>query len=303
LAAGTTGVAYSQTVTASGGTAAYAYSIASGILPTGLSLVPATGVISGTPTAAGTYAFTISALDSRGCAGSAAYSITISCPAISITTATASPAVTQYVAYSTSLSVTGGTAPRTWSIVGNPLPTGLSINASTGVISGTATGAPGAYTITVQVLDTYACAASKVFTLNLACPVMTITPATLPGGIQYQAYSQTLTATGGTTPYQWTVTNGSLPAGLSLGLTTGIISGTPTALQSQTFTVQAKDNFNCTGVQVYTVGIGCPAISITPATLPTATQYAAYPQTLTASGGTAPTHGRSMLPGARSLSG
>lgn len=288
LAAGTTGVAYSQTVTANGGTAGYTYSVSAGALPAGLALNTSSGLISGTPTAAGSASFTVSALDSRGCSGSVPLSISIVCPAISLTTAAALPDATQFVAYNASLSVSGGTAPRIWSVVGNPLPTGLSINSSTGVISGTPTGEPGVFSITVQVLDTYGCAASKIFTISLACPVMNITPATLPGGTQYASYSQPLSATGGTTPYEWTVTSGSLPAGLSLGLTTGVISGTPTSLQSQTFTVQAKDKNNCTGVQVYTIGIGCPAITISPGTLATATQYAAYPVTFTASGGTAP---------------
>ncbi|HNQ77669.1 MAG TPA: putative Ig domain-containing protein [Acidobacteriota bacterium] len=71
----TVGLAYSQTIAASGGTAPYTYEVTSGVLPAGLTLNPATGVISGTPTSGGSYTFTITATDSAACTGTITYTI------------------------------------------------------------------------------------------------------------------------------------------------------------------------------------------------------------------------------------
>lgn len=70
---------------------------------------------------------------------------------------------------------------------------------------------------------------------------LTITTTSLPGATQNVAYSATLTATGGTPPYTWSVASGSLPAGLSLAPSTGVISGTPTTAETDNFTIQVKD--------------------------------------------------------------
>jgi hypothetical protein len=77
LPAGSVGIAYFQTVTASGGMGPYAYAVSSGMLPPGLSLDPMTGAITGTPTTAGTFNFTITATDANACTGIMAYSVFI----------------------------------------------------------------------------------------------------------------------------------------------------------------------------------------------------------------------------------
>lgn len=83
----------------------------------------------------------------------------------------------------------------------------------------------------------------KALSIAVGTPVEVTTPS-LPGGTTGQTYSQTLAATGGTTPYTWSVVSGGLPPGLTLGSTTGTISGTPTADGSYTFTVQVTDAAN-----------------------------------------------------------
>ena len=80
FANGTLQVTYSATLQASGGTSPYTWSVLSGQLPTGLSLSPSSGTISGTPTAAGSFSFTIQAKDSTGATTSAGFSINIATP-------------------------------------------------------------------------------------------------------------------------------------------------------------------------------------------------------------------------------
>jgi hypothetical protein len=123
-----------------------------------------------------------------------------------------------------------------------------------------------------------------------ACPVIAISPATLPGGTVGVAYSQTLTGSGGTAPYVFTVRSGTLPAGLTL-TSAGVLSGTPTTAGSSTVTIRATDANGCFAERTFIIFInaaGCPAITLSPATLPTGFVGLPYNQTLTASGGTAP---------------
>ncbi len=86
------------------------------------------------------------------------------------------------------------------------------------------------------------------------CPGITLSPATLPNGNIGTPYSQTITASGGTEPYSFAVTTGVLPQGLTLS-SAGVLSGTPTIAESQTFTITATDSVACTGAQFYTITI------------------------------------------------
>lgn len=140
MPAGSVGVAYSQAIAATGGVTPYSWSVVSGSLPGGLSLGSSTGVVSGTPTAAGTSYFTVQVSDSQQPADTdtQALSIVVTAapPAPTITT-TSLPNGTRGVPYSATVQATGGTLPYTWSIAVGALPNGLTLNPSTGVISGT----------------------------------------------------------------------------------------------------------------------------------------------------------------------
>jgi hypothetical protein len=123
------------------------------------------------------------------------------------------------------------------------------------------------------------------------CPIITVNPATLPNGAVGTAYSQTVTASGGTSPYVFSISSGALPTGLVLNGATGAITGTPTAAGTFTFTITARDANSCTGSRLYEITIaspGCPAITLSPTTLPPGTLLVPYSQQITASGGTAP---------------
>ena len=237
LPGGAQNVAYSTTLAASGGIQPYSWSVASGTLPSGLSLNSGTGVISGTPTASGTSSFTVKVTDGNSMTGTQALSITVT-PGVSIATTTL-PAGEQNIAYSTNLAASGGTQPYTWSITTGALPSGLSLNSGTGVISGTPT-ASGTSSFTVQVTDANSQNATMGLSIMIATPP-SITTTTLSAGVQNLSYSTTLVANGGTTPYTWSITSGTLPSGLGLNSSTGVISGTPTVLGTSSFTVQVTD--------------------------------------------------------------
>jgi hypothetical protein len=253
LPGGTQNSAYSTTLAATGGTLPYTWSLSSGTLPAGLSLASSTGVISGTPTASGTSNFTARVTDSNSAAATQAFTLIVA--ASPIVTTSSLPGGTQNASYTATLAASGGTPPYTWAITTGTLPAGLSLAASTGVISGTPT-VTGTSNFTVQVTDANSLSAQKALSLTIAStPPPSITTTSLPGGTQNTAYSTTLAASGGTSPYSWSIASGTLPAGLSLAATTGVISGTPTGTGTSNFTVQVTDANSLTGTKALSLTI------------------------------------------------
>ena len=253
------GIAYSQTIVGSGGTAPYSFGVTAGALPTGMTLTSAGG-LAGTPTAAGTSTFTLRGTDANGCVATLAFAIVIAaaplpppgCPAITLAPATL-PNGTVGVAYSQTILGSGGTAPYSFGVTVGALPTGLTLT-SAGGLAGTPTIAGGS-AVTIRGTDANGCFATLALTIVTAaappppvgCPVITLAPATLPSGTVGVAYSQTLTGSGGTAPYSFGVTAGALPAGLTLtsaGLL-GLLSGTSTTTGTSTITIRATDANAC----------------------------------------------------------
>ena len=224
------GSAFTHQLTATGGTLPYTWLIASGALPAGLSL--AGGVISGTPTAAGNFTFTVQVTDSQSRTGQKAITINVSPPALSITTSTLANAM-RGAAYNQPLSASGGTQPYTWTMIGGTLPAGLTL--ANGAISGTPT-VNGNFLLTVQVNDSQSRTASRNFNLTiLAPPELKLNLASNMEALKGTAFNYQPSATGGVGPYTWSIASGSLPGGLSLNSTTGAITGTPS--QAGTFAV------------------------------------------------------------------
>jgi hypothetical protein len=202
---------------------------------------------------------------------------------LNITTTTL-PAATVGTAYSQTLAATGGTTPYTWSLAAGTLPPGLSLSGG-GVLNGTPTTA-GSFSFTVRVTDSASAADTQPLSLTVSAPP-NITTTTLPAATVGTAYSQTLAATGGTTPYTWSLAAGSLPPGLSLN--GAVLSGTPTTAGTSNFTVRVTDNVGATDTQALSLTVNAPPpVNITTTSLPGGTVGASYGQTLAATGGIAP---------------
>jgi hypothetical protein len=241
LAPGAVGTVYSQTLAGSGGTPPYVWSVSTGSLPAGLSLDPATGIISGTPTAAGVFPITIALTDASLTQATAALNINI----LGITT-TSLPDGVIGTAYAQTLQAVGGTPPLTWAVVSGTLPAGLTLNPSTGTISGTPTAA-GSSSFTVSASYPLPNAAAAVFvTAQMPLTIvvagsLSITTTSLTV-IPNVAFTQTLAASGGTSPLTWAIVTGTLPAGLQLNAATGVISGTTSATTGTPITVTVTDS-------------------------------------------------------------
>jgi uncharacterized delta-60 repeat protein len=270
------GAAYSYTFTASG-TPAPTFSVASGSLPTGLTLDGTTGVLSGTPTASGAFTFTVKA--ANGVSPDATTSaLTINVTAAPLFTAQTPPNTGSIgVAYSYTFQASGFPAP-TFSVVSGALPTGLALNGTTGVLSGTPT-AVGQFQFQVQ-------AANGIVPVAVT-PTETITVTNGPVAPHFTADTPPTTATVGVGySYQFAasgnpapsfIVGGQLPTGLSLNSTTGLLSGTPTAAHSFSFRVIASN------------GVGSPATSpLITITVARAPAVAATPVSATAPSAPAP---------------
>ncbi|MFZ2920373.1 MAG: IPTL-CTERM sorting domain-containing protein, partial [Desulfosalsimonadaceae bacterium] len=271
LPQGTEDVLYNRTITASGGQAPYTFLVTAGILPTGLSFT--NGLISGTPTAPGSFTFTVTATDANGCTGVQAYTIVINAPACPPITLlpTILPAGTVNTAYSQTITGNGGAAPYSFTMTAGTLPAGLSPITAGGLIAGTPTTA-GTFTFTVTATDQNGCTGVQAYTIVInapVCPPITLLPTILPAGTVNSAYSQTITASGGAAPYSFTMTAGTLPAGLSPITAGGVIAGTPTTAGTFTFTVTATDDNGCTGLREYTLVINPMAVG----TIPTLSEW------------------------------
>jgi len=202
------------------------------------------GAISGTPTTAATASFTVQVKDAVNATATKALSIVVGAaaqpPAVSTTSLAGGTVGT---AYSATLAATGGKTPYTWSLTTGTLPAGLTLSTA-GAISGTPTTAATS-SFTVQVKDANNVTGTKALSIvvGAAAPApLAISTTSLGNGVVSQTFNTTIKVTGGKASYTFVVSTGSLPAGLTLAASTGVISGTPSTAGSSTFTVKVTDS-------------------------------------------------------------
>ena len=245
------GSAYNVVPTVSGGLSPYRFAVESGTLPPGLTLNPHTGALAGMPTAAGKFAFTLAVSDSTKNApitkpiqiavaaddSGSAEKLTI---AISPTTAALSPQQMQQ--FTASLTGTANTA-VIWSSTAGTISKSGEFTAPAA-----STNMPVIVTATSQADGSLN--ASATITVIAQTPLAITTSGLLAAnsGVPYRA---SLAATGGASPYQWSISSGALPAGISLQSSTGALAGTTTLSGSFAFTVEVSDSAGKTATRSF----------------------------------------------------
>jgi hypothetical protein len=296
------GATYLGSCTTTGGLSPITLS-QSGTLPTGVSFNASTGALSGSTTATGAFPFTIKATDANNQASSKSITVTVY-PVLTITTTTLANGIAG-ISYSAACAATGGNGTYSYAISAGALPTGLSLNASTCAITGPPS-ASGTFNFSITASDTETTPQTYTQPLSITInPALIITSATVPNGSTNLAYSSLLAAQNGTQPYSWSYT-GNLPPGLNLN-PAGLISGTPSATGTYTFTAKVTDSGSPqqSATKSFTISISA-GLTITTTSLANGIVNSSYSAALSAQNGTAPytwSLASGSLPGGLSING
>jgi hypothetical protein len=237
-------------------------------LPTGLSIDATTSVITGTPTESQTVtAYVVSATNGTQSA-TAALNLTISPGTRSLTPSPQTVAANKWVAITPTTAYTpiNFLTTPTYAVSGSTLPTGLSINSTTGRITGTPTVPQAATNYTIVALNVNGETATAIVSIEVVAMTPALSPSTQTlTGITGTALtaSGNFTATGfAGTPITYALSGGTLPTGLSFSTSTGVISGTPTATKTlTTYTVTATTSLGELATAAITLTVNAPASS------------------------------------------
>lgn len=284
LPAATAGIPYSVTLQTTGGIPPVSGAPNQNPqLPPGLAIDLATLSISGTPTTAGTFSFTVIARDSQNNTTSRTFTLTVALGFRIITTSLPNGTVSQ--PYNAQIVTEGSTGPVQFSASGS-LPPGLSLNPGNGVVSGIPTAA-GRFSFAVTAASGNRTTPPVTYIVTIGQPSLDFTPDVLPNGSVGRAYQSQFSAIGGTGQYRFSPGAGTnLPPGLSLS-TSGVISGTPTAEGLFRFVVGLTSGDESIE-KLVRITIDPPALAISPDSLPEGMRGVAYQTTFGASGGTSP---------------
>lgn len=244
---GGVGIPYATNLAASGGQLNYSWSVAPGTLPAGLSLNP-NGTISGIPTAKISGSVTFTVTDSDISPQTAQKAITFTVKDTLTIIENSLPNARSGQAYTSDVHAMLGTPPYTWRVSAGVKPDGLNLvqNAGIATLQGTPS-TSGTYSYTIEVTDSSN--PQQVVTqqyTTITYEPFSITKASLKNAERTINYYDVITVNGGVSPYTYTLATGTLPQGLSLNPATGVVSGAPVAVtsQSSTFTVRVTDSGN-----------------------------------------------------------
>ena len=238
LPGGTANQSYNAVLSVSGGASPYHFAVTSGTLPPGITLNPTTGSVTGQPSTPGTYTFEVMVTDSpRYDMGSHSYLVKIAGGgggAINVNVAPANVTLLSGATQQFTANVTGtANTAVTWSVS-----TG-SIN-STGLYTAPTVTATTNATVTATSQADSTQSGSAALTINPQAASLQIITSGLSQGQQGDTYSAAFAASGGTSPYSWTVSGGNPPAGITLDAN-GNLAGTPTATGTFSFSVLVTD--------------------------------------------------------------
>ncbi len=273
LPAGTVNGSYNAVLAVSGGASPYHFSVKTGTLPPGISLNPATGTLSGQPTTAGNFLFDVIVTDSpHPDEGSQRFAIAVaSSVTVNVSPASATLSSNQTQQFTATVSGTSNTG-VTWSA------TAGSVTAS-GLYTAPAVTAQTSVTVTATSKADSTKSASTAVTVDpVSNQALQITTGTLPQGEQGNAYSEVFAATGGNTPYSWSISAGTPPAGIAMS-TNGDFAGLPTAPGTFNFTVTVTDATNNTATGSFSATIAAGSNYDGPAELPKVTVPSAMADT------------------------
>lgn len=269
------------------------YSLVSGTLPTGLTLSGA-GVISGTPTVAGTFGpITVQASNGAGSVNTSAFSITIAATGSAPTLFTAQSPPNGLVAspYAYTFAANGSPAPS-FSLVSGAFPTGLTLNGSNGLLSGVPSVAGVFGPITLSAMNGSGSVNSAPFNITVNAAPTTFTAQTPPSGAVGVAYSYVISADGYPAP-TYSLVSGALPAGLTLSAS-GVLSGTPTAAGvSSSIVIKAQNafgNVNTVSLSITIAATPTAPTAFTAQTPPSGNVGTAYSYVMAANGSPTPTY-------------
>lgn len=208
-------------------------------------------------------------------------------------------AVSATVAYGSSanpitLNITGGVP--TSVAVGTAAAHGTAIASGTSITYTPTAGYAGPDSFTYTATNAGGTSAPATVTITVSAPTITLSPASLPSVNAGTAYNQTITASGGTPNYSYALTAGSLPVGLTFS-SGGVLSGTPTAVGVFNFTVTATDSNSFTASHPYTLTVGAPTLTMTPAAGNLSMPYGQATTINFVAGGGTPTYSFSLTVG------